>query len=109
MSTYKPIAENRKEQKYTAYISHNLALELKKRGATAYWLKRLAKTAENLSNQPSLEIDTSDNAISFAGYPVSFLRNHKEKTLYLFAPGEAVDMDVTTGTASIQFRLDLIE
>lgn len=109
MSTYKPIKATLKEQQYKAYISRCIADELKKRGATAYWLKRLAKTAENLPKQPGLEIDTSDNALSFAGYPVSFLRNHKEKTLYLFAPGEAVNMDITTGKASIQFRLELLD
>ena len=109
MSIYKPIKADLKEQQYTTFISHSLADELKKRGASIYWLKRLSKTAENLPKQPGLEIDTSDNAISFAGYPVSFLRNHKEKTLYLFAPGEAVNMDVTTGKASIQFGLELLD
>lgn len=108
MSRYTAKAANIKPIRYTTLFSHNLIKELKNRGASGYWLRRLAKTIENIPSKNGLKVDTSDNALSFAGYPISFLRDHNSRKIYVFCAGEAVEMDTKTGAASVQFTEDFI-
>ncbi len=106
MSKYKRKKTHTNPVKYKTYFSQELATELKKRGATNSLLIQLAKAIESIPKKPGLKVDTSDNSIAFAGYPVSFVRNHPEKKIYAFTFGEGLNLDLQNGAELMTYFSD---
>ena len=85
---------------YKVLISNNVIKELEKRGATKQQLTRLATTVVNYKREAELTMDSSDNVLSYMGYPLSFVRDHTNRKAYIITNGEALDLDTYMNTLS---------
>lgn len=93
---------------YDVYFTQDIRKELTHRGATEGELTELANAIANYPRQKGLDVDTSDNMVTFAGYPISFLRDHKTQKIWIMTNGEALNCDVQTGHAKVKYAKELI-
>ena len=58
------------------------------------WADRLAETVSTFRvGESGYDVETSDNAVSVAGLPLSFLRNNKDMTIMIMTVEEAKALD----------------
>lgn len=63
--------------------------------------ERLAKVVSSEIPNSDFEVDTSDDSITFAGVPLSFLRNWKKGEATIMTNTEAIGLDYNTRTMSM--------
>lgn len=74
---------NTKKNNYAIYYSKKVCKELKQRGATEKLLIQLGQRIIEIPRKKKMTVDTSDNMIKVLGYPISFLRDHKGKNVWI--------------------------
>lgn len=81
----------------TVTYSLKVMQELSKRGATQEIFDKLGETVQNIPRKAGLEVDTSDNAITVLGMPISFVRDHKNGEVHIMTNAEALQLDSMKG------------
>ena len=71
--------------------------ELSERGATQEIFDMLGETVQNIPRKAGLDVDTSDNAVTVLGMPVSFVRDHKSGEIHIMTNEEAQQLDSIKG------------
>lgn len=69
------------------------------------YLEQLAETVVNIRRVPGLEVDTFDKGLSFAGVPLSFVRDWREGEAIIMTNTEAAALDM--GQRAAVFTLNL--
>ena len=98
-----------KQVKYTVKISVNLIDALTARGATDQTIDSIVDIVVNkIKRKNNMTVDTSDNSISYADIPISFIRNHDTREIYLLTRAEAFNLDVYAGKAQVVYSKEFI-
>ncbi len=62
-------------------------------GSARNYAEELADVVIKIKRQKGLNVDTSDNAVTFAGVPLSFIRDWNRGRAYIMTNAEALALD----------------
>lgn len=102
----KNYAKAMRNNSYKVYMSDDVVNELIQRGADQTVLYQLGAAIVNIPRNNRFIVDTSDDKVSIYGYPISFIRDHKGKTIQIMTNAEALALDAKVGDAEVKFSKD---